>query len=1278
MAGAGQPAIRITTASRTFEGHEDNVYAAAVFPDKRRMVTASYDKTLRLWDLEDGVVLKIMEGHRFGVSNVVVSRDGQFIASGDFGGELITWNRDGEPLTQPIKVHSGLIYSLDFSPDSTWLASSPLDTTMELWNTKIWQVQGDPINCGSGAQILCIRYSPSGEHLAIATKTNIQIWNPRNRKCIAKFQGHSAFGGAWNSSLAWTLDGTRLLSAGFSPDPVIRVWDSSTWKQVGEPWKGHTGNIYMVALNPTGTLLASACDDNQVRLWRFSDQRTIAIFKHINAAFFVTFSTDGKHVLSGGRDQMISKWAVPLLDDILKDKASNDVLREDTPKGRVADNASPCSLTFDCKILAINTTVRNACVTGDLTTATKLLTQDIDADSNDYDSYANRSFVMARKADWDRALDDAQKSISIQLSLMGCISKGIAHCGKRQFKDAMKAFDLAFVFVDADIKKTRLLLLIKAIALFNANEHDEAILRVQELATTCPNADSLACGIVETYLHVQVGINALDDARHNDAADHFAAAVNAISFSSTSAIHSRYDIFVVLFGWDLKSLWLTAHQHWCRSLFRAGKFAEALGSYRRMIDRSNEATKTRCLDWSTAFKQDYCALYVATGVADLAAKGDDALAAGSCDRAIELYSAAIDLDFATDNIFANRSKARLGQMLWDDALLDAEKVIELEPSSYVGYQLKRTALHGAHRYDEAIDAFKIMLSKLENTSDTETTNLRQQYVSPSEVEGAIEARIKAQLDNAPHRLIDTSTGRLCNREAQINAFKTSAEYKQLLSSTTKHGDLRMERIRDVVAMYFRYVMLSHRWEGTEPLLHDIQGKVVYDLDPAGGITKLQSFCETTRDKGYRWAWIDTCCIDQTNNVEVQQSVNSMFVWYRHSALTIIYLSDVPPSSQPGALTISAWNTRGWTVQEFLAPKFVLFYQKDWSLYLDDCSPNHKDSLAIMQEMGEATGIDAQALVAFRPGMRDAREKLQWVSSRVTTWEEDTAYSLFGIFGVNLPVIYGEKKQKALGRLLQEVVAQSGDISALDWVGQSSEFNSCLPADITAYKAPPCALPSLSEDDIQTSISSLRHLMAVDLVLKLYARLDNLNAPRFGNCRLHLPCIAFRVTTVKRGRAQDQEIYKVRADGLHDLLVTTEDRLIPFSSPRPTMQTFLLVRPWNRYLLELPDFADQSGLAELPDVDDDMQSEDDYWSAPGSPSSDAPGVFPKKQKSIDSELSDRALRLIARLEQPFGAFLLAQQRGGEYKRIASDHDIIAQVKLEDLSSIMDMVRTLEIL
>ncbi|KAG2338855.1 hypothetical protein BDR05DRAFT_968858 [Suillus weaverae] len=684
------------------------------------------------------------------------------------------------------------------------------------------------------------------------------------------------------------------------------------------------------------------------------------------------------------------------------------------------------------------------------------------------------------------------------------------------------------------------------------------------------------------------------------------------------------------------------------------------------MDESDEATKACCLDWSTAFKQDYSALYA----------GDDALAAGNYDRAIELSSAVIDLDLATDAVFANRSKARWEKMLWNDALLDAQMVIKLAPSSYVGYQLEHAALHGAQRYDKAIEAFKIMLSKLENAPDTETTMLLQQYVNPSEAERAIRKAIKAQLDDAPHRLLNTFTGRLCDREVQIDTFKTSTEYKELLSSTLVHADLRMERIKDVVETYFRCVTLSHRWEVKEPLLNDIQDKVVDELNPVGGIVKLQSFCKTARAAGYRWGWIDTCCIDQTNTAEIQKSLNSMFDWYRTSALTMVYLSDVPPLSTRGALAGSAWIMRGWTLPEFLAPKVIRFYQNDWTPYLDDHSPNHKQSDAIMQELKVATGIDAEALADFSRGRINARKKLQWASARVTTVQEDIAYSLFGIFDVQISVMYGEKKQKALGRLLQKVVAQSGDISALDWVGQSSEFNSCLPADITSYKALPYTPPSLSEGDIQTSNSLLRQPVAVALALKLYALLDNLKAPRFADSRLHLPCIAFRVTAVTRNCAQDQEIYEVKADGLHDLLITTEDERIQFSSPRPTKRTFLLVRPWNRYILELPDFAEPSGLAELPDDADDMQSEDGYLSAPESPLQDSPDGLPEAQKSVDSELRDRALKLTARLEQPFSAFLLAQQHGGEYKRIASDHVIIAQVK--DLSSILDMVKTLEIL
>jgi len=232
----------------------------------------------------------------------------------------------------------------------------------------------------------------------------------------------------------------------------------------------------------------------------------------------------------------------------------------------------------------------------------------------------------------------------------------------------------------------------------------------------------------------------------------------------------------------------------------------------------------------------------------------------------------------------------------------------------------------------------------------------------------IQRVIDAKLANAPLRVLDTYTGRLCSREAQISTFIESVEYEKLLYVSIMYPSLRTVATKQVVASFFSWVMLSHRWESGELLLHDIQDKVVYELNPVGTVGKVQMFCKVARNAGYRWAWVDTCCIDQNDNFEVQRSVKSMFVWYRHSALTIVYMSDVPPSSMSGALASSAWNTRGWTIQEFLASLVVLFYRADRSLYLDDHSPNHKESVTIMQELEYSTGINARALIAFHPSV----------------------------------------------------------------------------------------------------------------------------------------------------------------------------------------------------------------------------------------------------------------------------------------------------------------------
>jgi len=295
--------IPSTTPIRTFEDHKDSVQAVAVFPNKRRMVTGSSDKTLRLWDLETGIVLKKMEGHSSRVSALVVSRDGQIIASGDENGEIIGWRGEtGESLTEPIKAHSDQMWSVDFSPDGAVLATGSFDKTTKFWCTKTWQMQGEPIQCGG--HVFGVRYSPSGELLAIGTHKIIQIYNPGTREQVASF-------GSCSLSLAWRPDGTRLLSGGNREDPTIREWDTLTRKQVGHPWEGHTKAIYAIAIHPAGTLVASASYDMHVRLWRLSDRRTIAIFKHSSPLRSVTFSSDGKHILSGGRDKKISEWAVP-------------------------------------------------------------------------------------------------------------------------------------------------------------------------------------------------------------------------------------------------------------------------------------------------------------------------------------------------------------------------------------------------------------------------------------------------------------------------------------------------------------------------------------------------------------------------------------------------------------------------------------------------------------------------------------------------------------------------------------------------------------------------------------------------------------------------------------------------------------------------------------------------------------------------------------------------------------------------------------------------------
>jgi len=549
---------------------------------------------------------------------------------------------------------------------------------------------------------------------------------------------------------------------------------------------------------------------------------------------------------------------------------------------------------------------------------------------------------------------------------------------------------------------------------------------------------------------------------------------------------------------------------------------------------------------------------------------------------------------------------------------------------------------------------------------------RKNYVTPSQTKAAIRSAVKRTWRDAPLVVINTVTGHLCDQRECMDEFEADPKFLELVASMTTRLD--HSRIREVVQGYFRYATFSHTWEGAEPLFYDVLHGSVHKLAEPHTVLKLVMFCTTAREAGFHWAWCDTCCINKSDGSVLQESLTSMFQWYHDSSLTIIHLKGVLSDSDLGALERSLWNTRAWTLQEFFASRVVRFYTEDWKPYLpDEKVYNHKESPVIMAEMARATGTDVDVLLSLRPGSDNVRQKLCLAATRVATKQEDMAYSLFGIFDVSLSVTYGEGQQRAVGRLLQEVLTRSGDVTILAWTGKASDYNSCLPAEISVYREPSSPyVPSPIEDDkMDGLVTELRtSSKTVDPAMMLYDRVIVLPSPRLVSRRLSLSCIMFplRGPLIASGDSP-QHVYhtKITAFGTVEIK-TTEDLA--------SLDNLVLVHPWLRCLLDLA----------LPFVDDAEPSPVDGDSGDGD--SDAPFTNLRHPSSHTVSSSQhaprldkltRALRLFARLRQPFGALLLVPLSHDEYKRVASDHPIVVQL-LKGISPryLAQKIQTLDIL
>jgi hypothetical protein len=529
-------------------------------------------------------------------------------------------------------------------------------------------------------------------------------------------------------------------------------------------------------------------------------------------------------------------------------------------------------------------------------------------------------------------------------------------------------------------------------------------------------------------------------------------------------------------------------------------------------------------------------------------------------------------------------------------------------------------------------------------------------------------------------LINTTTGRLHNKAEQASAFESLTIFEELVSSMTTRIDY--VRIKREVRQYFRYVMLSHKWEENEPLFQDLIHIAVYDLDKSPTHDKLQMFCKVVRDAGFNWAWSDTSCINKSDSFVLQEALVAMFQWYEGSAMMIVFLRGVHSPSQHGALARSIWNTRAWTLQEYIAAKFVHFYTEDWTLYLDLELPNHKESPEVISEMEQATGVAAQQLMALRPGLTNIREKLFFASTRQTTRVEDTAYSLFGIFSVTgIPATYGEG-EKSLGRLLAHVLTGSGDVSILAWTGESGSYNSCLPAHITVFNQLATShLPRPIQDaEMEMMVTaSDPSSFDLDVALRLYDRLDELPTPWFAGSRIKLPCITFQLPSFSAYRTRSGRVY--RADTLAFGVVEIKTR---YDLSR--MKSLYLVHPWSDTLLEHEGM--QGGVSveddvippSSPNTDDEDISDEEIasLSEPESPS------LPTPVRMVPMDREMRARRLVARLRQPFGALLVAlastgRRRAADYRRVAADSMITVQFQENvSLADLLDNVRTIDVL